>query len=369
MERFKNYKNYIALTFINEEYILLSKFNHLYKKNIHTDDIYFLTSIPCSLISWILLRINIFSRILRLDIRLAQNINQNKIVIVFNKCFYELSLIDNTCIKTFKLARGKRPLSFCNVNGISGFDNSIYFGEYINNFERNEIHIYKRKKNTNWEIVYTFPRGEIEHIHSIIMDNSNDCLWIFTGDFNSASAIWMAKNNFKYVEAVLRGKQEFRACVGFPVKEGVLYATDSQFEKNSIRLLENDGQKWASREIMQINGPAIYGCKVLDQYIFSTSVEGGIISNNILTNLLNKKIGTGIIENFSHIIVGTLENGFKTIYKIQKDNLPFILFQFGVFTFPSGNNLSKYLYANTVALKHNKFNILKFKIYSNDTTK
>jgi hypothetical protein len=368
MKLLNNYKNYIALSFIDNEYILLSKFNKLYKKNISTDEIYFLTSIPCSLTTWILLRINIVSRMLRLDIRLSHKINQNYIIVVFNKSFYEVSLIDNSYIKTFSLTRGKRPLSFCTINDISGFDNSIYFGEYINNFERNEIHIYKRNNSANWEIVYTFPKGEIEHVHSIITDKFNDCLWIFTGDFNSASAIWMAKNNFKYVEPVLRGKQEFRACVGFPVEEGLLYATDSQFEKNSIRLLQKDGQNWKSREIIQINGPAIYGCKILDQYIFSTSVEGDLSPQNLLTKLINNKPGSGIIENYSHIIVGTIKNGFKTLYKLQKDNFPFILFQFGVFTFPTGDNLSNYLYVNTIALKHNKFNILKFKIHSNETT-
>jgi hypothetical protein len=362
MQFLKKYNNFIALTFIDNDFILLSKFNRLYKKNIHTNEIFLLITIPCSLLISILLRINIVSRILRLDIRLSQKINENNLLVIFNKCFYEISLIDNKCIKTFNLSRGKRPLSFCHVKGIKGFDNSLYFGEYINNFDRNEIHIYKRNMNTNWEIVYTFPKGEIEHIHSIISDNYNDCLWIFTGDFNSASGIWMAKDNFKYVECILRGKQEFRACVGFPVNEGILYATDSQFEQNSIRLLEKAGPNWISREISRINGPAIYGCKVLDKYIFSTSVEGDLLSQNLFTNLFNNKPGTGILENYSHIIVGTIENGFKTIYKIKKDNLPFVLFQFGVFTFPNGDNTSQYLYANTIALKHNKFNILKFKI-------
>lgn len=369
MDYLKKYKNYIALTFIDDENILLSKYNFLYKINIYTDQITYLTSVPCSILTWVLLRVHIFSRILRLDIRLSDKINPENFLIVFNKCFYELSLIDNTCKKTFKLPRGKRPLSFCKINGISGFDNSIYFGEYINNFERNEVHIYKRNINTNWEIVYTFPKGEIEHIHSIIMDEYNDCIWIFTGDFNSASAIWMAKNNFKHVEIILRGNQAFRACVGFPTKDGILYGTDSQFERNTLRILVKNGEGWLSKEIAKINGPVIYGCKILDKYVFSTSVEGGILSKNFLTNFINNKPGDGIIENYSHIITGNIENGFKTIYKIPKDSFPFIPFQFGVFTFPSGDNVSEYLYVNTIALKNNKFNILKFKIETNETIK
>ena len=89
----KKYKTYIALTFVDNEYILLSKYNHLYKKNINTDEIHFLTSVPCSLLTKLLLRINILSRILRLDIRLSQKINENNILIVFKKCFYGNILI------------------------------------------------------------------------------------------------------------------------------------------------------------------------------------------------------------------------------------------------------------------------------------
>jgi hypothetical protein len=46
-----------------------------------------------------------------------------------------------------------------------------------------------------------------------------------------------------------------------------------------------------------------------------------------------------------------MKEGFETIYKCKKDCLPFVLFQFGVFTFPTGNNLTDYIIVSPRALK------------------
>ena len=36
------------------------------------------------------------------------------------------------------------------------------------NLEKKEVHIYALDKDNNWKISFTFPEGEIEHIHNII---------------------------------------------------------------------------------------------------------------------------------------------------------------------------------------------------------
>src|SRR3989339_43087 len=331
----KGLSKFISLAFVNDKEILVSRRNSIYIYNHEDNNSKMVVTLPCSFLMKLILLFPILARIFRSEIRYSIILSETIFLIVFNKKFYEININEGTFKEIFTVPRGRRPLSITNV-----FDN----------FERDEVNIYRRIANQDWEIVYTFPPGTIEHIHSIICDNINDCLWILSGDFNSAAAIWLAKKNFKEVKPVLFGDQSFRACVAFPTNEGLLYATDSQFEKNTIRLLKNNGKDWVSEILCEINGPAIYGCKIDNNFYFSTSVEGNPEKLGKFVKFLDKKPGPGIIENYSHIVGGNLNDGFRTLFKAEKDKLPFILFQFGVFTFPTGENKTGLLFTNPIAL-------------------
>jgi hypothetical protein len=360
MNEFILLKNYISLAFIDEGNILVSRKNKIYIYNINNNSFEFILSLPNDFFHNFILNFSILSRIFRADIRLAVQIKMNSYLVVFNKYFYRVDIRNKKYEKVFLVPRGRRPLSITNVQNVKNFSPGLYFGEYFQNFDKCEVNIYRTVDGSNWEIIYTFPKGTIEHIHGIVEDSYHSCLWILTGDFGNASAIWMAKNDFKLVEPILLGDQIFRSCVAFPTKFGLLYATDSQFEKNSIRILKKSGNKWLSLFIYEINGPAIYGCQIGDKYYFSTSVEGNLDKMNKILKYLDKKPGPGILENYSHIIEGDLDNGFSTIFKAQKDILPFIIFQFGVFTFPTGENNTSTLVVNPVGLKGLKSKSLIF---------
>ncbi len=79
---------------------------------------------------------------------------------------------------THRVQRGTRPLHITAVP--SG---NIYWGEYFDNRERAEVHIYvSTDRGRTWQIAYTFPAGSIRHVHNIVYDRWGDCLWILTGD-------------------------------------------------------------------------------------------------------------------------------------------------------------------------------------------
>ena len=183
---------------------------------------------------------------------------------------------------------------------------------------------------------------------------------ILTGDFENSSAIWIAENNFNKVYPVLRGKQDYRSCVAFPTKEGLLYGTDSQFQQNSIRLLYKD-TNWNTRKIFDVNGPIIYGSKIKDDFCFSTSVEGESSNKGKVLQYFDTKKGKGVITNYSHIIKGNLNDGFEVVYKNKKDIYPFILFQFGTVIFPTGENNSDSVFFNVNALKNHDQSIVEIK--------
>ena len=240
------------------------------------------------------------------------------------------------------------------IKNSNSFEDGVYFGEYFANPNKKDVKIYRINFEFNIKEIYIFEQGKIEHIHSLVFDNFRDCIWVLTGDFKESAAIWQVKNNFNLVIKIFGGNQLYRSCVAFPLKEGLLYATDSQYQQNTINLLSLENENWKVDSLCNINGPVIYGTKYKNMYLFSTSVEGISSDKPLLLRYLDRKSGPGISEDYSHIVLGNIENGFETIFKSKKDRLPFVLFQFGVFTFPNGENLTPNIICSPRALKIKK---------------
>lgn len=304
-------------------------------------------------------RVSLCRRALRLGIRNAHLLDNDKILLFTNKQFYEFDVNLNHLEAGYVPEAGVRALNITTIKDIAGFDDMVVFGGYRSNRNKLPVHIYRRIDAKKWEPIYTFGQGEVNHIHNVIPDEINQCVWIQTGDFGDGAALWKAKDNFRHVEPILKGSQEYRGCVCFPLQEGLLYATDTPLDYNSIRLFECKDSEWKSKKISDISGSCIYACKVENKYLFSTAVEptgqeGG------WKGLFSRKRGSGIKDNYCHLYYGDLEGGFSEIYKAKKDCLPYALFQFGSLQFPSGENrIDKIMVYHVSTTKHeNKMIIL-----------
>lgn len=299
------------------------------------------------------------SRLLRLGLRASIALDNETIIFSKGNMLYELNIMKSIQSTGYYCGEGIRPLIFTSVEDIEGFDDGVYFGGYLGNMEKKPVSIYKRTGVDEWEVVYTFPQGAVNHVHNIVADPYRKCLWIFTGDFGEAAAIWKVTDNFKEVESVICNDQKYRACVVYALPEGLLYATDAPFANNYIYLM--DAETYEVKELFQIDGSCIYGCKWKDKYVFSTTVEGDGRNMSRLEWLFTRKRGEGIKDNYVHMYEGNLQDGFKEIYKEEKDWLPFYTFQFGVFKFPYGENNSDTLYFQPVATKKNDLKLLFIK--------
>lgn len=346
-------KGYQVLTTDNKS-VFLSKLNTLVRYDVETKELTKIFQFPKDVTSLSSQLWKPFRRLFRKDIRCGVMLDQNRIVVVRNGVIYTIKVETGEVLSELKIPRGARPLNFLKLDGLKGFDQGLYFGEYFGNASKEEVRIFKCERDALKE-VYCFDSGTINHIHNLVVDTERECIWILAGDFGDGASIYRAYDNFERVECVVKGKQLYRACVGFPVKEGLLYATDSQFEQNSIRLLTEKEGQWESVHVENINGPSIFGTSIDDSYYFSTSVEA-INSGGVIKRFLRNKRGPGIIRNQSEIVSGNLKNGFKPIYVNKKDIFPFILFQFGNILFPSGTNRLKKIVFTPIALKENDFN-------------
>ena len=314
------------------------------------DEVVLHYSLFSSLKERVLGRCNALNRLLRLGIRNATPIDDKNVLISFGNKLFELDIWTGELSGGYYCGEGIRPLSFTTVKGIDGFDDGIYFGGYLVNMDKTPVSIYRRIDTDKWETVFTFPQGTINHVHNIIADHYRNCLWIFTGDFGEASAIWKVTDNFKKNERVLFDDQKYRACVVYSLPEGLLYATDTPFTDDYIYMLNPETME--VKELYPIHGSCIYGCQWKDKYVFSSTVECDGRDISRWEFLFSRKRGVAIKDNYVHLYAGNLQEGFKELYKERKDNLPYFTFQFGVFKFPVGVNNSENLYFYPVATKN-----------------
>ena len=115
-------------------------------------------------------------------------------------------------------------------------------------------------------------------------------------------------------------------------------------------MLEIVDGKWQSRKVMDISGSSIYGCRYGGDLVFSTTVEpDGQVSG--LRALFSRKRGDGILDQYCHLYIGNIKDGFKDVYSVEKDNWPYALCQFGTLQFPSGLNSTNKLLVYHMATK------------------
>ena len=306
----------------------------------------------------ILGRCKLAVRLLRLGIRSAIAVDEENVILCVGTRLYEVNLTTGVMSSGFDCGYRTRPLVFSEIKGVEGFDDGIYFGEYLINFDKKPVNVLRRSGKDQWDAVYTFPQGAINHIHNVVPDPYRKCVWIFTGDFDEAAAIWKATDNFKTVERVAYNDQKYRGCVVFALPEGLLYATDAPFADDYIYLM--NPETYETKAIAPISGSCIYGCRWKDKFVFSSTVEGDGRERSKFEKIIGWSRGSGIKDDYAHLYVGKLEEGFKDVYKAKKDIWSF-LFQFGVFKFPIGENNSDTLWFLPVAVKRENLKLCSLK--------
>jgi hypothetical protein len=237
---------------------------------------------------------------------------------------------------THKVLRGTRPLHITVVP--SG---RIYWGEYFDNRERAEVHIYvSTDRGCSWQVAYTFPAGSIRHIHNIVYDHWNDCLWVLTGDEGAECKVLRASCDLRSVEVVLAGSQQTRAVAAIPTKNGLYFSTDTPFEQNRVYRL-NYGVDLAGNveRVGDLSSSSIFGCRVScligDSLFFSTMIEPSAVNTSREVQLVGSKDGTN----------------WQVLASWNKDSLPMRYFQYGNAFLPDGENSTRYLAATTIAVE------------------
>ena len=230
---------------------------------------------------------------------------------------------------THPIARGTRPLHIAAVPA-----GDVFWGEYFDNASRDEVHIYgSHDAGTHWSVAYTFAKGAIRHVHNIVHDAWENCLWILTGDYGNECRILRASCDLSRIEVVLQGNQQARAVAAVAMQDGLYFSTDTPLEQNFVYRLSRDG---TLTRLSSISSSSIYGCHVGENIFFSTMVEPSEVNRD-----RNVRIYAGRAEGAS---------AWNPVLSWKKDIWPMGLFQYGNAIFPDGENTTEYVAVTTVAV-------------------
>ena len=239
---------------------------------------------------------------------------------------------DNEFRIAYTLTRGTRPLHITAVPG-----GAVYWGEYFDNAARDKVHIYGSSDGgRTWSVVYTFPKGAIRHVHNIVLDPWENCLWVLTGDYGDECRILRAAFDFSRVEAVLQGNQQARAVALVAMPQGLYFSSDTPLESNFIYFLDRKGM--LSR-LVPISSSSIYGCRVSERIFFSTMVEPSQVNRDRNVRVYGGAGG------------GVPRGDWRPLLAWKKDRWPMGLFQYGNALLPDGGNTSSCLAVTTVAVE------------------
>ena len=160
--------------------------------------------------------------------------------------------------------------------GIVSVENStVYFGEYFQNSNQDEVRIFGSNSDlTDWETSYEFEPGEIQHIHAIQFDPFSENLWICTGDQNSESMVGWSDDNFKTIQKIGEGSQQWRVCQLVFTEEFVYWGTDNGTQDVAGIYRWNRETKEVEK-VMKVDGAVFYGTQLSNgTIVMSTDREG-----------------------------------------------------------------------------------------------
>jgi hypothetical protein len=197
-------------------------------------------------------------------------------------------------------------------------DNSIVFGEYIDNSQREEVRIYRAiENNPELQQVYAFASGDIRHIHSVSWDPFAKCIVVCTGDLKSECRIITFDSNFKLLKILGSGTENWRTISPQFTPDAIYFGTDAQFSPN--KLFRYDRITGILKELSLVNGPVFYSLAIKNGFLFATTAE-----------LCPSQSSPEAILYF----VDSKTNKVSIVKRFLKDIYPTRYFQFGIINFP-----------------------------------
>ena len=215
---------------------------------------------------------------------------------------------------------------------------TIFFGEYTLNPNRDhDTHLYRSTDGgESFQIVHTFDKKLVRHIHFIKWDPFAKCLWMGTGDEDYENLLLRSFDNGENWEKVGGGSQDWRAIGVCFNEEYLVWGTDAGSVPDQNHIIRMSRKTNTLEIIADAEGPC-HGCGSFkdDRIFISTGVEGGQNEKDRFARLKEIKDCRSV-----------------DVLQQEKDFWPLIL-QYGVIRFPLGTENTNRVVYTMYGLKGN----------------
>ncbi len=294
-------------------------------------------SVPRRLLS----QSRLLQRLLRLGFSHLSIASSGAMMAIANRILFLSTTTGSSLLPVGRLSSSmRRPMRFgCETSG----ENDFYISEYFSNPMRGPVRVFRVAGGAP-NPVFTFPRGEIRHIHLVQKDPFTGKLWIATGDYGEECRIAWTDDGFKNLNIIGYGDQSWRATCLIFTPEAVLWGMDSPWEHASIIRWDRESGK---RDFLSVvDSPVLHGAVNEHGWIaLTTSVEPNFKG-----------------EKTSKIWASRDGWTFSPVAAFSKDRWSMHLFQFGLLYFPTGKAPKNYVVfsGNAVEACENSMVIGKF---------
>ncbi|MCK9414421.1 MAG: GNAT family N-acetyltransferase [Prolixibacteraceae bacterium] len=307
---------------------IFSRFNKITIQKNNSKDI--IIKLPVT-ITQNLLGINrLARRLLRLDKSCVLQ-TYNGYIAFWQNNVYHISNDSDYPLLTLTMTGCRNPLhnSIANVDG-----RNLYFGEYGQPHPDGKSIYHSQDGGLTWKKVYNISCDKIRHIHSCKWDPYEEKIWVFTGDFEGQSYVLCADPDFKEIEWIGDGRQNYRAVDAVFEKDAVHWIMDSPLsEVHHIRL----DRKTRKISIGQaFPGPVWYLKKLDDGIVLAGSVQ---------------EIGPSHKDQKVHLFATRNLKKWVDIAQFEHDGYKKGIMKFGVASFAEGNQSSDLFYIHFEAVK------------------
>jgi len=268
------------------------------------------------------------SRLLRCGFHGLRKLPSGDLIVVVKGGILMLEKGTDSFLAVHEFDRGSRPLNLCATPA-----GDLFYGEYWGNPHREEVRIYGSfDGGRNWNVVHTFPRFSVRHVHGIHYDRFRDGLWVLTGDSDKESNILFADSRLRNIEVVVQGNQRCRAVTVIPTESGIVVPTDTEHEQNFIQWL--DPETGALEPLVDIPGTVFYSTVTRTAMLISTVVEPSSVN----------------LGREATIWASSDGQDWAKVYSQKKDAWSPVLFQYGTFVLPPADGLVEFAFASGQAV-------------------
>ncbi len=280
------------------------------------------------------------ARLLRFNIQALRVLVDGSRVAVARDGIYRAEPGDVEMRRTWTVTRGVRPIN------LSADGPRVLFGEYGGaEMDHVQVRIYcSEDGGRHFETAYEFPKGDVHHIHNIVVDPYANRYWVLAGDHGRTPGIGVLSKDCRHLDWVDRGSQMVRAVSVLVRSDCLIYGSDSEMEPNYIVRL--DKKTGHCEPMTPLDGSSLYAADFGELGVISTCVEPSRINAGKHASLYTSADGANWIRQFS----------------VRKDCWNPALFQLGLIVLPyvlSRHPANGMFSGQAVAQNHDRVSIFR----------